>query len=466
MKSTEKYQIDMSHGPLFGKIVLFSLPLMSSYVMQVLFSTIDLIVIGRFASSKAMAAVGATSGLTVLVLNIFFGLSVGVNVLAARYIGARDRKNLSASVHTAAAVGLYGGLVMAVIGILISRPVLKMMHTPAEILNQSSLYMWIYCSSIPFIILYNFGSSILRAQGDTRRPLYFMIVGGIVKVLLNLFLVIVLRMDVGGVALATLVSNGISAGLTLRALAAARDAARLIWKKVRIDKAIFKDMLRIGLPAGIQGSFFSLSNIVIQSSINSLGTQAIAGNTAAQSLEGLVYVASSSFYYTAISFVGQNHGAQKYKRIVRSVLICMLCTIVLSLISGWLFYLFGRPLLKIYNSDPEVIKWGMIRAEILFTTYFLCATMDTISGSLRGLGHSVKPTIVTLMGVCVFRIFWVLWIFPHYKTMENLMISYPVSWSIVSLVNGAILFWVIRRMFRKAADEHPHRSFATLKPKG
>ena len=463
--SNYKYTIDMSHGPLFGKIVLFSLPLMSSYVMQVLFSTIDLIVIGRFASSKAMAAVGATSGLTVLVLNIFVGLSVGVNVLSARYIGARDRKNLSASVHTAAAVGLYGGLVMAVIGILISRPVLKMMLTPAEILNQSSLYMWIYCSSIPFIILYNFGSSILRAQGDTRRPLYFMIVGGIVKVLLNLFLVIVLRMDVGGVALATLVSNGISAGLTLRTLATARDSARLIWKKVRIDKAIFKDMLRIGLPAGIQGSFFSLSNIVIQSSINSLGTQAIAGNTAAQSLEGLVYVASSSFYYTAISFVGQNHGAQKYKRIVRSVFICMFCTIVLSLISGWLFYLFGQPLLKMYNSDPEVIHWGMIRAEILFTTYFLCATMDTISGSLRGLGHSVKPTIVTLMGVCVFRIFWVLWIFPHYRTMENLMISYPVSWTIVSLVNGFILFWVIRKMFRQVAGEHPHHGFATLKPK-
>ncbi|MBO4648890.1 MAG: MATE family efflux transporter [Lentisphaeria bacterium] len=466
MRSTEKYQIDMSHGPLFGKIVLFSLPLMSSYVMQVLFSTIDLIVIGRFASSKAMAAVGATSGLTVLVLNIFFGLSVGVNVLAARYIGARDRKNLSATVHTAAAVGLYGGLVMAVIGILISRPVLKMMQTPDEILNQSSLYMWIYCTSIPFIILYNFGSSILRAQGDTRRPLYYMIVGGLVKVLLNLFLVIVLRMDVGGVALATLVSNGISAGLTLLALASARDASRLIRKKIRITPDIFKDMLKIGLPAGIQGSFFSLSNIVIQSSINFFGTEAIAGNTAAQNLEGLVYVASSSFYYTAISFVGQNHGAQKYKRIVRSVLICMFCTVVLSLISGWLFYLFGKPLLKIYNADPEVIKWGMIRAKILFTTYFLCATMDTISGSLRGLGHSVKPTIVTLMGVCVFRIFWVLWIFPLDKTMENLMISYPVSWSIVSLVNGFILFWVIRKMFRQVADEHPHHGFATLKPKG
>ena len=462
MNTTNKYQIDMTHGPLFSKIVLFSLPLMSSYVMQVLFNTVDLVVIGRFASREAMAAVGATSGLTVLVLNIFFGLSVGVNVLAARYVGAKDRKNVAATIHTAAAVGLYGGLIMAVIGILVSRPALRWMATPPEILGKSSLYMWIYCSSIPFIILYNFGSSILRAQGDTRRPLYFMIIGGLVKVLLDLLLVLVFRMDVGGVAAATLASNAVSAGLTLRVLSTARDSSRLVWKRIRIHLPIFIDMVKIGLPAGIQGSFFSLSNVVIQSSINSFGAVAIAGNTAAQSLEGLVYVASSSFYYTAISFVGQNHGAQKYKRIVRSIFICMFCTLVLSVIAGYLFWLFGRPLLRIFNPDPEVIKWGMIRATILFTTYFLCASMDTISGSLRGLGHSVKPTVVTLMGVCVFRVGWVFWIFPHYRTMENLMISYPISWLLVSLVNGTILFFVVRNLFRQAAKSHPHHGFGTI----
>ena len=455
MGSVKNYNIDMTHGPLFGKIVRFSIPLMSSYVMQMLFGTVDLVVIGRFASSEAMAAVGATSGLTTLVLNIFFGLSVGVNVLTARYIGAKDPENTADTIHTAAAVGLYGGLMMAAIGISLSRFALIRMSTPPEILGASSLYMWIYCASLPFIILYNFGSSILRAQGDTRRPLYFMIAGGVVKVLLNLLLVPVFHMDVGGVASATLISNAVAAGLTLRVLMTARDSGRLVWKKVRIHGALFKEMVKIGLPAGIQGSFFSVSNIVIQSSINSFGPFAIAGNTAAQSLEGLVYVASSSFYYTAISFVGQNHGARKYKRIVRSIAISMGCTLVLSVVAGCLCWAFGEPLLGIYNPDPEVIRWGMIRASILFPTYFLCASMDTISGSLRGLGHSVKPTVVTLMGVCVFRVGWVLWVFPHFRSMENLMISYPVSWLIVSLVNGSILFFVVRALFRGAA--HPRR---------
>ncbi|MBO4490286.1 MAG: MATE family efflux transporter [Lentisphaeria bacterium] len=462
MDSGSKYNIDMTQGPLFGKIIRFTIPLMSSYVLQMLFNTVDLIVVGRFASSHALAAVGATSGLTVLVLNIFFGLSVGVNVLAARYIGAKDPRNISRTVHTAAAVGIYGGVMMALIGILISRPALIWMDTPSEILGKSSLYMWIYCSSIPFIIFYNFGSSILRAQGDTRRPLYYMITGGIVKVLLDLLLVLLFRMDVGGVAMATLISNAVSAGLTLRALNSARDSSRLIRKQIRIHGPIFRDMVKIGLPAGIQGSFFSLSNIVIQSSINSFGALAIAGNTAAQSLEGLVYVASSSFYYTAISFVGQNHGAQKYKRIVRSIFICLLCTNVFSIFTGYLFWICGRPLLRIFNPDPEVIRWGMIRVAILFSTYFLCAAMDTISGSLRGLGHSIKPTIVTLMGVCVFRVAWVLWIFPHYKTMENLMISYPISWLIVSLVNGTILFFVVRNLLRGVVKMHPHKGFITI----
>ena len=323
--------------------------------------------------------------------------------------------------------------------------------------------MWIYCSSIPFIIFYNFGSSILRAQGDTRRPLFFMVVGGCLKIPLNLLLVPVLHWDVAGVALATLASNLTASILTMAVLVSARDSSRLVWKKIRIHGSVFKEMLRIGLPAGIQGSLFSVSNIVIQSSINSFGALAIAGNTAALNLEGLVYVANSSFYYTAISFVGQNHGAQKYKRIGRCIFDCLLCSFLISCTTGMLFYIFGEPLLKIYNPDPEVIKWGMIRMKILFTTYFLCSCMDTISGSLRGLGHSVKPTIVTLLGVCFFRIFWVFWIFPHYRTMENLMISYPVSWGMVSLINGIMLFVVVRCLFHHAVQDHPHKGYGMLK---
>lgn len=454
MHSGKKYNIDMTHGPLFGKIILFSVPLIVTNMLQLLFHAADLIILGQFAVPEAMAAVGATGGLTVLLLNIFFGISVGVNVLTARYTGAHDRRNISNTVHTAAAVAFFGGILMALIGILATGPALKMMSTPPEILDRSTLYMRLYCAGIPFVICYNFGSSVLRALGDTRRPLIYMIVAGIVKVLLNLLFVLGFGMDVAGVALTSMISNALSAGLVAFALQHARDSSRLFWNRIRIHGGIFKEMLKIGLPAGIQGSFFSISNITIQASINSLGRQVISGNTAAYSLECIAYVGCSAYYYTAISFAGQNHGAHKYKRIVRSIGYCFLCTFIAANLMGWGFFLFGVPLLKIYNPDPDVIRWGLIRMKFILTTYFMCGFMDVISGSLRGLGHSLKPTLVTLAGVCFFRIAWVVWIFPHYRTMENLMLSYPVSWSLVSIINGTILFVVCRKMFRQAA--HPH----------
>ena len=462
MNSGNKFQIDMCHGPLFSKIILFSIPLIITNMLQLLFQATDIIVLGRFADAQTMASVGATSGLTVLVLNIFFGLSVGVNVLAARYTGARDRKRVSLTVHTAAAVAFYGGLAMAVIGILIARPALVLMETPPEILSRSVTYLRIYCAGIPFIVCYNFGSSILRAGGDTRRPLVFMLIAGLVKVLLNLLFVPVLHLDVAGVGLTTLISNALSALLVVITLRTARDASRLIWEKIKIDGPILIEMLKIGLPAGIQGSFFSLSNVVIQASINSLGPVIIAGNTAGYSIESIVYVGSSAYYYTAISFVGQNHGSQKFKRIARSIGWCFVCSFAATTLMGWGAYLFGEPLLKIYTSDPAVIEKGMIRLKILLTVYCTCGFMDVISGTLRGLGHSVKPTVVTLMGVCFFRIGWVFWIFPLHPTMENLMLSYPVSWILVSIVNGTILFVVCRKMFRTAVKKHVHPNYALL----
>ena len=311
MNSGNRYQIDMCHGPLFSKIILFSFPLIVTNMLQLIFQAIDLVVLGQFADAESMAAVGATGGLTILVLNIFFGISVGVNVLAARYTGAKDRKKVSQTVHTAASVAFFGGLLMALLGILIARPVLRLMDVPEEILDRSTVYMRIYCAGIPFVISYNFGSSILRALGDTRRPLVFMIIAGIVKVLLNLFFVLVLHWDVAGVALTTMISNALSATLVIITLRTARDSSRLIWKQIRINGEVLKEMLKIGLPAGIQGSFFSLSNIVIQSTVNAFGAVVIAGNTAAYSLESIAYVGCSAYYYTAISFIGQNHGAQK-----------------------------------------------------------------------------------------------------------------------------------------------------------
>lgn len=449
VKNNQRFQIDMCSGPLFGKIIRFSIPLMLSNIMQLLFHAADLIVLGRYAPGEAMAAVGATAGLTVLVLNIFFGLATGINVLAARYIGARDNRNLAKTVHTAMAIALYWGAGMVILGLIISKPMLRLMATPDAILNKAALYMWIYCLGIPFVVFYNFGSAILRALGDTHRPLIYMIIAGVVNVVLNLFFVLVFKWDVAGVAVATKISNVVSAWLILRALMKNNDASKLIWKNIRIHWDILKDMLKIGLPAGIQGSFFAISNILIQSAVNSLGWQAIAGNTAASSLEGIVYVGSSAFYFTAISFTGQNYGGKKYQRIIRSIYYCLICTSTFALCSGVSIVIAGRQLLAFYNPDPQIIEWGMIRLKVLLTSYYLCGIMDVFSGSLRGLGHSFKPMLVTLLGVCVFRIFWVMAIFPLSRSMTNLMFSYPVSWTLVSLVNGSILYVVCRKLSRR-----------------
>ena len=438
-------RMDMCHGPLFGKIVLFTVPLMLTYILQLMFHAADLIVVGRFAPGQALAAVGATNGLTTLVLNVFFGLATGINVVVARNTGAGNRAGVSHAVHTAAAVALYGGIAMGIVGILISKPMLRLMETPQDIIDKSALYMRIYCSGIPFIVFFNFGSAILRAVGDTKRPLFFMLLAGIVNVLLNLFFVLVFKMDVAGVASATMIANALASFLVLRTLTGSRDAVRLVWKKVRIHMQSFKEILHLGLPGGVQGACFSISNLAIQSSVNSFGWQAIAGNTAGMSIEGIVYVASSAFFHTSISFTGQNFGAKKFKRIERSFFYCLICTCVAALSTGGTFLFFGRELLGIYNSDPEVIRWGLLRMKILLSTYFLCGVMDVISGTLRGLGHSIKPMITILVGVCGFRIFWVYVIFPLHRSMESLMFSYPISWSLVSLVNGALLYYLLSK---------------------
>ena len=449
MAGGKKYQIDMTSGPLFGKIVRFSLPLMAANVMQLLFHAVGLIVLGRFADGKSIAAVGSTSGLTVLILNIFLGLATGVNVLVARYVGAKDRKKASLTVHTAMATALFGGAAMALVSLLIARPMLVLMATPENIINQASLYMWIYSLGVPAVIIYNFGSAILRALGDTRRPLIFMVIAGFINIFLNLFFVVVCKMDVAGVALAAMLGSCVSAGLVMRAMLQARDSSRLVWKRIKIHWDMLKEMLKIGLPAGMQGAMFSISNITIQSAVNSFGWQAIAGNTAALSLEGIVYVACSSYYYTSISFVGQNHGAGKFDRIKKSVLYSALCTFIAGVILGWGCFLLGNKLLGFYNPDPEVIKWGMIRLRIMFTVYFLCGWMDVVSGSLRGLGHSVKPMLVIMLGVCGLRVAWVWWVLPLSRSMETLFISYPVSWMLVIAVNGAMLCWVYRKMLKE-----------------
>ena len=443
-----KYQMDMCRGPLFRQIVVFSVPLILSGILQLLFNAADLIVIGRFASHEALAAVGATSSLTTLIINVFMGLSLGTNVLVANYYGAKDRKNVSRTVHTAILLSTAGGVFLALLGILLAKPMLLLMATPENILPKSCLYMWIYFVGMPCIMLYNFGSAVLRAVGDTRRPLYFLMFAGVVNVLLNLFFVLCFHMDVAGVALATVISQAIASLLVLKCLVDARDACRVRFRALRIDFPILRNMMWIGLPAGIQGMFFSISNMTIQSSVNSFGSLAIAGNTAASSLEGFVYVGSVAYHQTIVSFAGQNLGGMRYDRIRKSIFYCFFCGAFVCTLIGYGFFFCGGPLLAVYNSDPQVILWGMLRTKILFTTYFLCAVMDVISGALRGLGHSLMPAVVTLIGVCVLRVLWVCFIFPLDPTMENLMLSYPVTWIITSLANGAYLYRICRKLFR------------------
>ncbi|MBO5722990.1 MAG: MATE family efflux transporter, partial [Lentisphaeria bacterium] len=355
-------------------------------------------------------------------------------------------------IQTSILTGCVGGFFMMIIGVLMTRPVLRIMAVPEEILDKATLYFWIWCLGIPTMILFSFGSAILRSIGDTKRPLIYMTIAGVVNVLLNLFFVLVFKMDVAGVAIATNLSNVISAVLVLRVLTKTREDYKIYWHKLCIRWSVLREMFRIGLPAGVQGMLFSIANVIIQSTVNTFGWQAIAGNTAALSIEGVVHTSFTAFALAAVSFVGQNHGGKKYKRVARSIMICLACAVACAVILITVCHIFKRPLLAIFNPDSAVIEWGVIRIDYQFTFFFLLAVMEVIAGGLRGLGYSFVPTIVTLMGACVFRIFWVFFIFPLSPSLENLMLSYPASWILVSLVNGSMLFCICRKMMIRASQ--------------
>ena len=452
MSGKKSYQIDMCHGPLFSQIFRFSLPLMGTTLMTLLFHAADLIVLGQFATghtrTTATAAVGCTSALNVILLLFFSGFSAGVNAVTSRYIGAKDEKRVFHSVHSAITFGIYGGIVIALIGVIFSRTVLRWMGTPEDVLDKATIYLQICSIGLPFLALYTIGAALLRSAGDTKRPLYYITIAGVVNVLLNIFFVVVCKMDAAGVALATKISNVLSAALIIRALCRFGKPLQLNLKKLHIHWETLKDILWIGIPAGIQSALYSVSNLFIQSSVNSLGSFAMAGNAASQSLEGMASIASGAYYQTAMSFTGQNLGGKKYKRIIKSILICLLYAALFGLILGSTFIIFGKHLLGLYNPDTEVVRVGMQRLVIMMASYWLCAIMDTVSGSLRGLGHSIAPTITTIMGACVLRICWALAVFPHYRTLSSLMISYPVSWILTGGINAVILFFVCRKMMQ------------------
>lgn len=438
----------MVNGPILGKILVYSIPLMLSGILQLLFNAADVIVVGRYAGSQSLAAVGSTSALINLLVNVFIGLSVGVNVMVARYYGARRETAVNETIHTAVALSLVSGLFLVVIGLLLARPLLELMGTPDDVLGKAALYMRIYFAGMPVTMLYNFGAAVLRAVGDTRRPLYFLTFAGIVNVVLNLFFVIALNMDVAGVALATVISQCISAGLVVRCLMKSEGCLKLHIKKLRIRRLLLIKIMRIGLPAGLQGAVFSVSNVLIQSSVNSFGSVVMAGNTASSNIEGFIYNAMNAVYQTNLSFTSQNFGAKKYGRINKIMMTCIAVVAAVGISLGMAAFAAGDFLLGIYSSDAEVLKYGMIRLSIIGTTYFLCGIMDTMVGSIRGIGYSVMPMLVSLTGACGLRILWIFTIFQWHRTLMTLYISYPVTW-IVTAAAHFICFMIVRKRLPK-----------------
>lgn len=450
IKSKNKYEIDMTNGPILSKMLLFAIPLIFSSVLQLLFNAADIVVVGKYAGDNALSAVGSTSALINLLINVFIGLSVGANVVVARYFAAGETKKGSDAVHTSIYISIIFGIIITIGGIIFAPKILKLMNTPDEIRKLASLYLRIYFSGMTATMLYNFGSAVLRAIGDTRRPLIFLIISGFINVLLNLFFVICLKMGVAGVGIATAVSQCVSAILVLRCLMKDTGFVKLTIKKLKIHKDILIQIIKIGLPAGFQGTLFSLSNVVIQSAVNSFGDIVIAGNTIASNVEGFVYVSMNAFYQATITFVSQNIGAGKYKRINRIVITALCCVTAVGLILGLGATLLGRPLLGLYSNSQAAINAGMVRLKYICAIYFLCGIMDVMVGALRGLGRSVLPMIVSLIGACGFRLIWIYTIFqlPQFHRIETVYISYMISWLLTSATH-IICYIILRRLLKK-----------------
>ena len=449
-KKSKNYTIDMCEGSILNKLLLFALPLIASSMLQLFFNAADVIVVGKFAGDHALAAVGSNGSIINLLTNVFMGLSVGANVLVARFFAAKQEKELRKTVHTAMTVSVSCGIFLAIFGALAAKQVLTLMQSPPEVIELSALYLRIYFLGMPAIMAYNFGAAILRGVGDTKRPLYYLTFAGVVNVGLNLIFVIVFHMSVAGVALATITSQYLSAVLVIRCLMKEESGIRLEKQYLGIDKEMLLKILQIGLPAGVQSSLFSLSNVVIQSSVNSFGATVVAGNSAAQNIEGFVYVAMNAFSQAVVAFVSQNLGAGKLERINRVVITAQICVLGVGLVLGNGVYLLGEPLLHLYSDSEVVIVAGLKRLSIISATYALCGMMDSMVGALRGLGYSVMPMIVSLLGACVFRMVWIFIFFQidRFHTIDTVYYAYPISWTLTLSVH-IICFLIVRHKMKK-----------------
>ena len=439
-----KFEIDMCNGSIMDKLISFSLPLMVSGILQLAFNAVDIIVVGRFSGSQALAAVGSTTALINVFTNLFIGISLGANVLAARFYAAGKDREMSETVHTSITLALISGIMMAVIGVLLAKWALEIMGTPDDVIGQSALYMRIYFMGMPFFMLYNYGAAILRAIGDTKRPLIFLIISGIANAALNMILVILFHMGVAGVAIGTIISQLISCVLVLTCLYRSEGSYQLRFSKLKINGAYMEQIFQVGVPAGIQSTVINLSNALLQSSVNSFGSIAMAGYTAANNILGFLYMSVNSITQACMSFTSQNYGVRKFKRMDRILLECLGLTVTVSLIFGGGSYLFGSELMHIYTKSADVVACGTDIMLYTTVTYFLCGIMDLFPGALRGMGHSAVPMILSVVGTVGTRIVWIYWVFPQHRALDFLFISYPVSW-ILTIVMQVICFYFVRK---------------------
>lgn len=442
----KRFEMDMCNGPILKKMLLFAMPLICSSILQLLFNAVDIIVVGKYVGDNALAAVGSTSSLIHLFTNFFIGISTGVNVLVSSFYGAKQEKYLSETVHTAIAISLLSGILLSILGVLFSPTLLGLMGSPKEVLPMATVYLRVYFLGMPALMLYNFGAAILRSIGDTRRPMVYLIIAGVTNVLLNLFLVLVFHWGVAGVAVATIASQVISAVLVLQCLCKETGAIRVDLKKICIRRDKLLKILRIGLPSGFQSVLFSLSNVLIQSAVNSFGATVVAGNSAASNVEGFIYVAMNAFYQANISFTSQNMGAGKHHRFNRILLTAQGCVTVVGVILGGICYTAGPMLLRLYTDSPDVVAAGMIRFCYVGVVYVLCGIMEVLVGSLRGMGYAIAPMVVSIVGTCGLRIVWLQTVFPmeRFHTIDTVYVIYPISW-ILTIIAHTICYIVVRK---------------------
>lgn len=451
-----KYEIDMCNGSIMDKLISFSLPLMLSGILQLMFNAVDIVVVGRFSGSQALAAVGSTTALINIFTNLFIGISLGANVLAARFYASGKEKEMSETVHTAITLALISGIIMAVVGLVLAKLALELMGTPSDVIELSTLYMRIYFCGMPFFMLYNYGAAILRAVGDTKRPLIFLIISGVANAGLNMILVIIFHMGVAGVGIGTVISQLISCILVLRCLYKSEGCYQLRFSKLRIQKVYLRQIFQVGIPAGIQSTVINFSNALLQSSVNSFGSTAMAGYTTANNILGFLYVSVNAVTQACMSFTSQNYGVGKYKRMDRVLINCLILSVVISGILGCGSYAFGTEVLKVYTEDPKVIQCGLEILSMTTVTYFLCGIMDLFPGALRGMGRSGVPMILSIIGTVGTRIVWIFMLFPQHRSLEFLFISYPASW-LFTIVMQVICFYFVRKQVHAKGRERMMR---------